>query len=48
MVYVYIAAAVTAATADVITDIINRIELKTWVKIRQSKELKVLLIAVRY
>ena len=48
MVYVYIATAVTAATADVVTDIANRTELKAWVKIRQLKEFKVILITVYY
>ena len=48
MVYIYIAAAVAAATADVITDITDRMELKAQIKIRQPKELKVLLIAIHY
>ena len=48
MVYVYIAAAVTIAAADIIADIANKTELKAWVEIRQPKELKVLLMAVCY
>ena len=48
MVYVYIAAAVTTAAADIVADITNKIELKAQVKIQQPKELKVLLMAVRY
>ena len=46
--YVYVAAAVTAAAADVIADIADKTELKVWVKIQQPKELKMLLIAVCY
>ena len=48
MVYIYIAAAVAAAAADVVTDITNRMELKAQVKIQQLKKLKVLLMAIRY
>ena len=48
MVYVYIAAAVAAAAADIITDITDRTELEAQVKIQQPEELKVLLMAVRY
>ena len=48
MVYIYIATAVAAAAADVVADITNRTELKARVEIQQPKELKVLLIAVRY
>ena len=35
-------------TADVTADITNRTELEARVEIQQPKELKVLLIAVRY
>ena len=48
MVYVYITAAVTAAAADIITDITDRTELEAQVKIQQPEELKVLLIAIYY
>ena len=48
MVYIYVAAAVTAAAADIITDVINKMELKVRVKIQQPKELKVLFIAIYY
>ena len=34
--------------ADVTADITGRTELEAWVEIQQPKELKVLLIAIRY
>ena len=45
--------AVTAETlteliAELIMELVGRTELKAWVKIRQPKELKVLLIAIHY
>ena len=48
MVYIYIAATVAVAAADVVTDIANRMELEVQVKIWQPKELKILLIAICY
>ena len=43
-----VAAAVTAAAADVVADIADRTELEAWVEIQQPEELEVLLMAVHY
>jgi hypothetical protein len=48
VVYICVAATVTTATADVITDIADKTELKAQVKIQQPEELEVLFIAVHY